>query len=521
LNIVVALRKLRAMAASADSVNSTAGPARRIWPWRWLVPSMTHWLWLVILLILLAQPWRTMMTSSDGDACMHWRVGEWMLQHGQILRSDVFSHTRFGQPFISKEWLSEIIYAAAGRWSGLYGLCVVAALVIATTFALLHFQLVHEGNDLVVATVVTLAAMWASSQHWLARPHVFSFLAALLWNNALRRFECGGSSRWLFVNLGVLTLLWVNLHGAFLAGFIILGAYWLGAATELWQGRDDAARIAARHRLNTMTVAALLCAVVSLINPNGFKLHLHNIQFLRSEFLRNWLAEYRSTDFHLPAARGFLVWLALMFFTLALARPRVSASEGLLLISWTYFALYSARNVPLLAILTAPILTPALSEALRSRWRDFSLRMQTTNAANCGWPVVGLAAFVTVVFVPHPTEMLPSKWPVSAVAYIQQNPDGFRGNMFNQYVWGGYLMHTLPEHRVFVDGRTDFYGEALIRQFDATASLSTNWMDALVQYNVSWTLMPTTHRLNLALALLPGWKCVYSNQVATIFRKTE
>ena len=477
---------------------------------------MTHWLWLVILLILLAQPWRTMMVSSDGDPCMHWRVGEWMLQHKQILRSDVFSHTRFGRPFISKEWLSEIIFAEAGRWNGLYGLCVVAALVIATTFALLHRQLLQEGNDLFVATLVTLAAAWASSQHWLARPHVFSFPIVLLWNNALRRFERDGSPRLLAVTLGLLTLLWVNLHGAFLAGFLILGAFWLGAAIELVRARDDAGRAVARRKFYALTAVALLCTVTSLINPNGFKLHLHNIQFLHSE-LRDWLAEYRSTDFHLPESRGFLVWLGLMFFTLALARPRVSASEGLLLISWTYFALYSARNVPLLAILTAPILAPALSGSLPSRWRDFSLPLQIVNAANRGWPVVAIAALVAVVFVPHPTEMLASKWPVGAVTYIRQHPDDFRGNMFNQYVWGGYLMHALPEHRVFVDGRTDFYGETLIREFDATTSLSTNWMDALIQYNVSWTLMPTDHRLNVALALKPEWRPAYTDAVSVIY----
>jgi len=44
-------------------------------------------------------------------------------------------------------------------------------------------------------------------------------------------------------------------------------------------------------------------------------------------------------------------------------------------------------------------------------------------------------------------------------------------------------------------------------------------MQALDEYHVSWTLLPTEHRLNLALALLPNWQCVYSNEVATIFIK--
>ncbi len=104
----------------------------------WLTPSLTQWLWLVILLILLAQPWRTMMVASDGDACMHWRVGEYMLETGRILRNDVFSHTRLGQPIITKEWLSEIIFALAEPGARDYmrtGGCRDCAALIATTFA--------------------------------------------------------------------------------------------------------------------------------------------------------------------------------------------------------------------------------------------------------------------------------------------------------------------------------------------------------------------------------------------------
>src|SRR5580704_14723316 len=186
----------------------------------WLTPSLTQWLWLVILLILLAQPWRTMMVASDGDANMHWRVGEYMLETGHILRNDVFSHTRLGQPIITKEWLSEIIFALAGRLAGLYGLVVVAALLIATTFALLHRHLVRETGNHAVAIFVALLAASAACTHWLARPHAFSFLLAVFWIDALRRFDRGESAGRLLLSLGVLTVLWVNLHGGYLAGFI-------------------------------------------------------------------------------------------------------------------------------------------------------------------------------------------------------------------------------------------------------------------------------------------------------------
>lgn len=485
-------------------------PSRRVHhASQWLVPSMTQWLWLVILIILLAQPWRITMVSSDGDACMHWRVGEWMLEHKQIIRADVFSYTRFGAPIISKEWLSEIIFAVAGRFAGLYGVALVGALVIATSFALLHRQLLQDGNDALVAVGVTLLAACAASAHWLARPHAFSFLMAALWHQALRRFEATGNAGTLAVKLCLLTVLWVNLHGGYLAGLLVLAAYWLGAVIQ----RN-------RRKFSALTAVGLLCGVASLVNPNGYQLHVHNIHFLQSGFFKNWLAEYKSMNFDSPETIGFLLWLALLFLTLALYRPKLSAASSLVLISWTYFALYAGRNIPLMAIFTAPIIAPALSETMRKQARALSERLSQVNDGR-GWPVVAAAAIVAIVFVPRPVNLPADRWPVAAVEFIKQHPDQFAGNMFNQYMWGGYLMQVLPGHKVFVDGRADFYGETLVKEFDDVTALRTNWGQVLAKYNVSWTLMPNDHRLNVALALLPNWTCVYSNEAATIFRKVQ
>jgi len=527
LNIATVLRKLRAMAANANCSEAEARPesgsaqppSGGVLPW--LMPSLTQWLWLVIFLILIAQPWRTMMVASDGDACMHWAVGDYMLQTGHIpIRADVFSHTRFGQPIVSKEWLSEIIFAMAGRRAGLFGLVVVAALLIATTFALLHRQMAQETGNHAVAIFLALAAACAACTHWMARPHAFTFLLAVLWAGELRRFERGGTPRRLAICLGLLTLLWVNLHGGYLAGFLTLGIYWLGAGIELILVRTDPARgNGARHKLKVLTGVIGLCAVVSLLNPNGYELHVHNLGFLDSGFFTNWLAEYASSDFHAPDSRGFLAWLALTFLTLAIVRPRLSPSSAILLVVWTYYALYSVRNIPLLVIFVGPILASALAEAAPLWVRRLSGRLREVDETSRGWPIVGAVALAVVMSVPHPTEMIARKWPVAAVEFIKQHPEQFEGNMFNQYLWGGYLMEALPEHRVFVDGRTDFYGEPLLRQYDNTYLLHTNWQEALLQYHVSWTLMPTQSRLNLVLALLPNWHLAYSNDVATIFRK--
>jgi hypothetical protein len=174
-------------------------------------------------------------------------------------------------------------------------------------------------------------------------------------------------------------------------------------------------------------------------------------------------------------------------------------------------------------LFTAPIVAPAISEAARrwrfGAWQRFSHRIREMHEVGRGWPIVIAMAAVAIVAVPRPTEMPNEKWPVEAVAFIRAHPDKFAGKMFNQYGWGGYLMHALPERRVFVDPRTDFYGETFIREFSDTTMLRPGWTNTLTKYDIAWTLMPAEHRMNQALALLPGWERAHSDKVATIYLK--
>ena len=470
-------------------------------PVRWLVPSLPVVLGVALFLTLLAQPWRTMMTLSDADGLVWWETGNWMLDHGQIIRADPFSHTRPGAPIITKEWLSNLVYAGAANIWGLYGLALVAGLVIAGTFALLLRQLLRENNEALTATLLTLLGVWVASMHFMARPHLFSFLF-LLTAHAILRHRQGHR---LVLELAGLTLLWVNFHGGFLMLFFLTGAYWLGALLE----RDWA-------RLRLLTVAGSVCAIVSFVNPNGWALHRHTLEFLGSQYMTSWIVEFASPDFHASGTRGLLVWFALIAGTLAWLRPKLRAGEAVALVVWTYFALHSRRNIPLLVIVTTPILAPSLSAWVRTRWPNRP-PLPVTN----GWLWVPITVAAAVVW-PRPIDLRDSGWPVDAVAHVRQHPQQFAGPVFNQYMWGSYLVHALPTQRVFIDSRQDFYGEALLREFDAVTGLRTNWSAVLDKYDVRWTLMPTEHRLNIALALQSNlWQRTYRDDIATIFVKRQ
>jgi hypothetical protein len=115
------------------------------------------------------------------------------------------------------------------------------------------------------------------------------------------------------------------------------------------------------------------------------------------------------------------------------------------------------------------------------------------------------------------TEIMTNRFPAAAVNYLHERTDVVRGEMFNDYGWGGYLIRYLPGRRVFVDGRNDFYGEGLLREFSEVFYLEPGWEKVLDKYNVGWTILPRAHALNMLLALRTDWRLAYTDDVATIY----
>jgi hypothetical protein len=107
---------------------------------------------------------------------------------------------------------------------------------------------------------------------------------------------------------------------------------------------------------------------------------------------------------------------------------------------------------------------------------------------------------------------------VKAADWLDANPQ--EGRMFNNFIWGGYLLHRLwPQQTVFIDGQTDFYGEALTREYMQVMALDDDWEDVLEKYDVSWVIVQSDKPLVHALQDELNWNAVYRDETATILRK--
>ena len=504
-------------------------------PRQWWLPSVSVVLWLVFFLAANLSTARVMMVASDSDPCWHWQEGNWMLQHHAVLRTELFSHTRAGAPLVDLWWLSEVVTALAGNLLGWGGIVLVASVVCATVVWLLHRQLLAEGNELLLSTLLTLLATAVCATHWLPRPHLATQLLVLVFAWQLRWFERGRTTaRQLLVLLPLLTALWANLHGAFVVAFVLIGVHWVGTVVNWVRATADQG-LAVRRRVTVLTVLGVACFLASLLNPNGWHLPVQIFRYMKSPLLMEFAQEYLPPNFHDPATAPFVVLLVVVILLLLIARPRVSATDGLLLVVWLVLSLRMVRNGPLFAIVVTPILAEHWNAYLRSaapsrilrRYRDMSARLTSVDqmAGARGLPALAVIAMVAVLAKPQlfggppllVTELPASRFPVDAVAFLRQSPDAVHGNMFNEYVWGGYFTLAMPERKIFLHPNLDVYGEEIVRDFLRVNNGDPGWEDILRKYHVDWTILPREHRLNRLLARRADWKLVYTDPVATIY----
>lgn len=478
---------------------------------KWWKPTVGVALWLVFFLTLSVSNWRLVLISADGDACIHRRIGEWMIEHRAVLKTEQFSHTRYQDALISKEWLSEVLFALAGRCGGWNGIILLSAALIATTLWLLYRQLLAEGNDALLALGLTGLAAMASSMHWLARPHLVTHVLTVIFAWHLRAFDLGRlPARRLLWTLPPLMLLWANLHGAFFTGFVLIGVYVLGAP---------------RHA-KVLIGLGVACLAASLVTPNGWRLHWQVIQFLRTPELAGMANEFRSPNFHSGASNGLTWLLFILALTLLVVRARWRATEIWLVGVWGYFALHSVRNIPIFAIVTIPVLASHWKSYVETKdwevYRRWAGKLNGLNATGDG-RLLGSAGVAVVVGLMSASvirsDLLPDRFPTAAVAKLKAGEIKVSGRVFNDYGWGGYMLWALPEHPVFFDGRNDFYGKAVADEFNEVDEVYPGWEDVLNKRQVGWTLLPVKHPLNAVLAVHPNWRAVYFDSVAAIYAR--
>lgn len=496
------------------------GQSARVGPGRWLVPSLGSILGLVALINAFLFAGRRFF-ASDGDVGRHIRVGRTILDGGMIPNTDLYSHTRHGTQFVPYEWLSETVTALADMALGLPGVVVLSALLYVVAVLAVYRTANELGSRRITGFLVAALALLLQSVHLLPRPHLVTTAFAAIFVLVLVRFAKTGLG-WRLAPLPLLMLVWVNSHGGFLVGFLLL-AIFLGGA--VLQSEEFASP---RQAILPLVVTIAVCAAASLLNPAGPSTWAHTTGYLRIDFLVDVTQEYRSVDFHVGYGKLFFFCLFAGPAAWMTGRVRVSPLAAGLYLLFAAMALHSARNIPLFSVAAMPWLAVWIHRALDGRGAWTAGVLQRLE----GWEGIdrqlrpGLAFAVAVGLIwfaigPNAGSYRfdPEVFPVAAVASL--GPETRDRPVFNQLFWGGYLLYAKPDVPVFIDGQTDFYGEELSREYLAAVKGNVGWRSVLDRYGIGWTLLGVAEPLNQLLELDPEWHRIYADDVAIIFVRRE
>lgn len=461
---------------------------------------------------------------TDPDVWWHLRTGQLIIQNRAFFHTDPYSFTRFGQPWIDHEWLSQLLIFCVYKLAGWGGLIVAFGAVIAAAFVVVFFR--SSGRPY-TAGVITLLGAFASAPSWGVRPQM---LTLLLTSVLLLLLERSYKSPALLWWAPALMLLWVNLHAGYALGIALIALFLLGDALDVAFGvadsslEDDSARIL---RFRTLALVIVACGTVVMLNPYGTAMYAYPLETLRSRAMQGYIGEWFSPDFHQlrywPTLAMILATLVLPSLSPSRLRPR----ELLLLSVATYAALRSVRHIPLYTLIAIPILSAMVQAWLeeRANAKADETKPTPTTPAKATVNAFLLAGFLVFLVVRlgfvtrHQADMEAKEFPAAAVSFIA----GHRPPppMLNHYNWGGYFIWKLyPDYRVYIDGRADLYGDAFMNNLAAVYYLKGDtWRSDFAKWGIRTVALPPDAPLTTALRALPEWETIYSDKQAVVLSR--
>ncbi|MGI8734310.1 MAG: hypothetical protein ACR2LM_13545 [Pyrinomonadaceae bacterium] len=460
---------------------------------------------------------------SDADFWFHLKTGEYIIQTGLIPRTDTFSFTNYGTPWIAHGWLSGVIFYAVYSRLGFKALIFIFAILTALAFWIVFKR---SNSHPFIAGFATLLGVWTVLPTIGVRPRVFTLLLASVYLAILTRYARRGEGReiWWLVPLMVL---WVNLHGGFLIGLALIGLTMVGIPLDTWAAGEKVR--ASWPRLRTLGLVLVGCLLAGLANPYGTGIYAETIRTLISPVYQQLVVDWLSPNFHQPELRPLTFLILLTIGAIALSPKRVRPGELLLFLAALYSTLQTQRNMALLALVAVPIFANYFQDWLdstsfgRSFGKSFSKPQPSRYST---WitalslvlllPLLVFALRLRSTVYSSPTQRMLDV-PLKAVQYLKERQ--ISGNTFtNPNIWGGYLIWALPSNPVYIDGRGVF-PEEFVKEYVEIMQGTADWRVPFERYGVKIVLIKPGSLLARQLAESSEWERVYDDEMSVVFRR--
>lgn len=500
-------------------------------------------------------------SPGDPDFGWHYKYGEYLIQHGQILRANIFSYTFADYQWANSYWISQVAIYLTHHYLGhlLAGLLFALPLSLATVYYARALAK-NLSSGIILTTLVTVMLFVESSGSGvIGRPMYYSSLLLMFLCATLLHSDDSIKRIWI---LPPLFLIWANTHADFVLGLFILGLYVfdkfgvagffagpLSPALKkltkcFWRGEAERAGVVDVNRQEALAsvpkktlphlfnfvqkplpLVLIASTLLTLINPFGVHLWVtlikesHPYQF---SHINEWVPVATDNIYYFAV---YCAVLGLLVSALVGARQKLPLWYMLAVGFFCIFAVRSQYFFRIAVILGA--------YAVLVFWTPYFVDLKSALSVNLVKKVrLGFLAFlilstliISAIFATEVRESTDNAYWIEKQSYPQQALDyalanGVNGNVFNYYGWGGYMIWKYPQVKTFVDGRMPSWREGdkavfedYIKLVDSPAK-NINLMD---DYKVDWVVYPTDSKFVTYLRSSDSWQEIFTDDTATVF----
>ncbi|WP_437187697.1 hypothetical protein SH668x_001103 [Planctomicrobium sp. SH668] len=468
------------------------------------------------------------------DIWGHLSYGRWIVENRAVPQLEPLMPLSKGIPFLDLPWLSQIIGYGVVQRFGVTGLQFLNGLGTTLAVGLLAICVYNRTGRLGAALLTLLVFYWGAYQQFLVfRPQLaglvcFAVVFMMAASNQWRR--------WYLVALPIVFTAWANLHGSFIVGFLLMGAFVVGRATDLYRHSRSWKIVISDRTLRGMVLATQLSLAAVLLNPYGLAIYGEIFAVSRHPNLET-LIEWDPLTLRMKQGQAALV-IALTLVALYRVSPRrVTAREVLLLCGFGIGMLWHSRMILWWSPVAAYYIGLHAAATFQKWWGTSDKPVKTGGV----WTVASLGIiWIAFAYTPFGIEVIHGRpkdakavekrlhaavsrsTPIEIADYLNRNPPV--GMVFNTYEWGDYLLWAGPKGmQIFANSHAHLIPEEIWSDYHAISRLGVNWEDRLNRYSVNTVVVDQRSRGDLIKALekLTTWKKSYSDAKGAVFKRVK
>ena len=465
------------------------------------------------------------------DFWWHITIGREILTTGSIPKVDVYSYTEAGQPYPSYQiyWLMETLLYTVYKVGGPALVILFQSILITAGYGVVFGVCILVTKSWRIAALSTLFAAALGMNDWNVRPQGVTFLLASLFLFVIYRYKTKPQWGWLVI-LPIAMLIWVNSHGTFIIGLILIGIWW---GDEIWQRIIQRNNMGHNHGAKRLVVPGVMLGIITLvclINPRGFGIIDYLKTLTSNSIVQNLVTEWAPPTLNTLMGILFLCGLMASAILLALSPKRPDFFQISTFLVFGLLGLKTSRGSVWFGLVMAPIITMHLSACVNNFQKaEQSLKIQGGNrivnilfaAVIITMGVITLPWFKSVL--PLPTEkagLISAETPVQATQVLLEK--NLPGRVFNAMSFGSYLIWSAyPQYQVFVDPRIELFSENIWMDYLNISNANGDWELKLSDYGVNTLILSPIEQPVLVQTVKESetWILIYQDTSALIFSR--